>query len=158
MATLLLSAALMPAFAADAAKPYKTDADSRKDIADAQARAKASHKMVMVIFGANWCGDCIVLHRSLDAPNVRDYVRDHFEVVSVDVDQFNKNVDVAKSVGVTLDKGIPVAAFVASDGSPIANTNSGELEPARNYSPEQVLQFLREVVDHHKVVKPQINR
>jgi len=137
-----------------AEKPYRTDADARKDIAAAQARARAAHKNVMVIFGANWCEDCVVLHRNLDAANTRDYVQSHFEVVSVDVGQFNKNQDVAKSLGVDLNRGIPVAAFFDWEGKPIGNTNAGELEPSRKYHSEQILQFLKEVAENHKITTP----
>jgi len=140
--------------AADAGKPYHADADARKDIAAAQARARTAHKSVMVIFGANWCPDCIVLHRTLEAPESRDYVESHFEIVSVDVGQFNKNLDVAKSLDVNLNRGIPAAAFLAWDGTTIGNTNNGELEPSRNYHSDQILRFLHEVVDNHKITTP----
>jgi thioredoxin 1 len=150
--TVLICAA--GAMAADAGKPYRTDADARKDIAESQARARTSKKSVMVIFGANWCEDCLVLHHNLDAPGTSDYVRSHFEVVSVDVGQFDKNLDVAKSLGVDLNKGIPVAAFLDWDGKAIGNTNKGELEPSRKYHSEQILNFLHEVVDHRKITTP----
>jgi len=137
------------------AGPYDTKADAQKDIAAAQQRAKASKKYVMVIFGANWCKDCVVLHKLLDEPPTKSYVDAHFEIVGVDLGRFDKNMDVAKSLKVDLDKGIPAAAFLASDGSSIGNTNNGELEPSRNYHSEMILHFLHEVVENHKIVKPQ---
>jgi len=134
--------------------PYNEQADAKKDLAAAQARAREGHKMVMVIFGGNWCGDCRVLHKTLESADLRDYVTSHFEIVSVDIGKFDKNLDVVKSVGTTLDKGVPAAAFLASDGTVIGVTNNGELEPSRNYGTKQILGFLHEVVDHHKIVKP----
>jgi len=109
----------------------------------------------MVIFGANWCPDCIVLHRLLDEPETRAYVRAHFEVVSVDLGRFNKNTDLAQRLGVNLDKGIPAAAFLAANGSSIGNTNQGELEASRNYHSDMILRFLREVAEHHKITRPE---
>jgi thioredoxin 1 len=141
-------------WAQPAAGPYNTQADARKDLASAQARAKESHKVVMVIFGANWCGDCVVLHRNLDSPTVHDYVQSHFEVVSVDVGQFDKNLDVVQTAGADLKKGIPVAAFLNWDGTLIGTTKNGELEPSRKDRAEQVLRFLHEVVDNHKIISP----
>lgn len=135
--------------------PYRADADARKDLAAAQARARANHKLVMVIFGANWCEDCQVLHRSLESPEARDYVESHFEIVSVDVgDDGKKNADLAQTLGVTLAKGFPAAAFFASDGAPVGQTNNGELEPSRHYLPKQILSFLQQVVDQHKITSP----
>jgi len=135
--------------------PYDTRADASKHIAAAQQRAKASKKYVMVIFGANWCKDCIVLHRLLDEPATKSYVDAHFEIVGVDLGRFDKNMDIARSLKVDLDKGIPAAAFLASDGSSIGNTNNGELEPSRNYHSEMILHFLHQVVENHKIVRPQ---
>lgn len=137
------------------AGPYDTTADAHKDIAAAQQRAKASKKYVMVIFGANWCKDCVVLHKLLDEPATKAYVDAHFEIVGVDLGRFDKQMDIAKTLKVDLDKGIPAAAFLASDGSSVGNTNNGELEPSRNYHSEMILHFLHEVVDNHKIVKPQ---
>ena len=137
------------------AGPYDTTADAHKDIAAAEQRAKASKKYVMGIFGANWCKDCVVLHKLLDEPATKAYVDAHFEIVGVDLGRFDKQMDIAKTLKVDLDKGIPAAAFLASDGSSVGNTNNGELEPSRNYHSEMILHFLHEVVDNHKIVKPQ---
>jgi thiol-disulfide isomerase/thioredoxin len=146
---------ILTAAAQTPAGPYDTNADARKDIAAAEQRAKASRKYVMVIFGANWCKDCIVLHGLLDEPATKAYVEAHFEIVGVDLGHFDKYMDVAKSLKVDLDKGIPATAFLASDGSSVGNTSNGELEPSRNYHSEMILHFLHEVVDNHKIVKPQ---
>ena len=67
----------------------------------------------------------------------------------------NQNVTQDFTLKVDLDKGIPAAAFLASDGSSIGNTNNGELEPSRNYHSEMILHFLHAVVENHKIVKPQ---
>ena len=141
--------------AAQQHQPYNPAADANKDLAAAQTRARAAKKGVMVIFGANWCPDCIVLHRLLDEPETRAYVRAHFEVVAVDLGRFDKNVDLAQRLGVNLDRGIPAAAFLAADGSSIGNTNQGELESSRNYHSDMILRFLREVAEHHKITRPQ---
>jgi len=151
-AVCLLGAALLPA---QPAGPYDTKADAHKDLAAAQQRAAKSKKYVMVIFGANWCKDCVVLHQLLDAPGNKAYVDAHFEIVGVDLGRFDKHLDIAKALKVDLDKGIPAAAFLAPDGTSVGNTNNGELEPSRNYHSEMILHFLHEVVDHHKIVKPQ---
>src|SRR5512134_1684348 len=64
---------------------YTSVADARKAIADGQARAAASGKMLMVTFGANWCPDCLTLHANLEAPDARAYIDKHFEIVQIDV-------------------------------------------------------------------------
>lgn len=152
---LLVGGVLALAQHASVPGPYRADADARKDLAAAQSRARADHKFVMVIFGANWCTDCRVLHQSLESPAARDYVEKHFEVVGVDIgDDGKKNQDVAKDLGVTLAKGVPAAAFLNWDGTPAGKTDNGELEPARTYSPAQILHFLQAVVDRHQITRP----
>ena len=134
--------------------PYSATADARRDIADAKARAAANGKMVMVTFGANWCPDCLTLHKDLEDPVTREYAERKFEMVNVDVGEFDKNADVARELGVAPVNGIPLAVFFSSDGRPICDTRRGELEPSRHYTSSEILDFLKEVADHRRVVNP----
>ena len=134
--------------------PYSATADARRDIADAKARAAADGKMVMVTFGANWCPDCLTLHKDLEDPVTREYASKKFEMVNVDVGEFDKNADVARELGVAPVNGIPLAVFFSSDGRPICDTRRGELEPSRHYTSSEILDFLKEVADHRRVVNP----
>ena len=77
-----------------------------------------------------------------------------FEVVGINIGEKDANLDIAKRLGVTLDKGVPAAAFIGPDGKPIGNANQGELEAARGYSPQQVLTFLRNVAEQRLIEKP----
>ena len=134
--------------------PYSATADARRDIADAKARAAADGKMVMVTFGANWCPDCLTLHKDLEDPVTREYASKKFEMVNVDVGEFDKNADVARELGVAPVNGIPLAVFFSSDGRPICDTRRGELEPSRHYTSSEILDFLKEVAEHRRVVNP----
>ena len=134
--------------------PYSPTADARREVADAKARAAANGKMVMVTFGANWCPDCLTLHKDLEDPVTREYASKKFEMVNVDVGEFDKNADVARELGVAPVNGIPLAVFFSSDGRPICDTRRGELEPARHYTSSEILDFLKEVADHRRVVNP----
>jgi len=134
--------------------PYSASADARRDIADAKSRAAANGKMVMVTFGANWCPDCLTLHKDLEDPVTREYANAKFEIVNVDVGEFDKNAAVARELGVAPVNGIPLAVFFSSDGRPICDTRRGELEPSRHYTSSEILDFLKEVADHRRVVNP----
>ncbi len=134
--------------------PYSPTADARREIADAKARAAANGKMLMVTFGANWCPDCLTLHKDLEDPVTREYANRKFEIVNVDVGEFDKNADVARELGVAPVNGIPLAVFFSSDGRPICDTRRGELEPSRHYTSSEILDFLKEVADHRRVVNP----
>lgn len=134
--------------------PYDSKADARQDIADARERAIVSGKLLMVTFGANWCPDCLTLHKNLSDPALRSYAARRFEFVNIDVGEFDKNAQVARELGVQVN-GIPLAVFYGPDGRPICDTSRGELEPSRHYTSKDILAFLREVADYGRVVSPE---
>jgi thioredoxin len=82
--------------------PIKYGDVTAKMLAKARADAHMDHKYLMVSFGADWCSDCQELSRSLMDEGLRDYVNSHFVVVGVSVGQFDRNIDVAKSLGLDI--------------------------------------------------------
>ena len=152
---VLVSAAIQafsPAFAA--ADPYPPPANAGSDLQHARERARRSGKLLMVVFGGNWCPDCRALHDRIHESPVREYVEARFEIVNVNIGDMDANLGIAKYLGVNLKKGVPAAAFFAPDGKPVGITNQGELEPARQYDARQVLAFLRRVAERHVIEKP----
>jgi thiol:disulfide interchange protein len=103
----------------------------------ARAGAQTNHKFLMVEFGADWCSDCLELSKSLETKAVRNYLKEHFVVLNVDVGQFNLNIDVAKSLGVDIDQGIPTAVFF-----PPSRT-----VPSKRLGANQILAYLNDVVE-----------
>src|SRR5881394_1144593 len=108
---VVLSVLLFSIIASAQSKPYKEIKVTPAMLVTSQKQAQTEHKILMVEFGANWCEDCIVLADNLEKGETRDYFQKHFVVLKVDVGRFDKNLDIAKSLGVTLDKGIPTAVF-----------------------------------------------
>ena len=133
---------------------FNTEADAAADVAAARQRAKEEGKFLMVIFGANWCIDCRTLERRLKSSEVAEYTTDRFDFAHVDVGKFNNNLDVASEYGINLQRGIPVALAFAPDGTVIGVTNDGELDPARFYSSQQILRFVRNIAEHSKIIAP----
>jgi protein disulfide-isomerase len=133
--------------------PYHPGVDAREAIAAGKARAAAAGKFLMVTFGANWCPDCLTLHKNLQDSETRAYVDGKFEMVNIDVGDFDRNAHVARELGVTV-LGIPLAVFFGPDGRPICDTRRGELEPSRHYTSREILGFLREVVEDGRAVSP----
>lgn len=134
--------------------PYRAgDVLPSEAIALGKQRAAQSGKMLMVTFGANWCPDCLTLHKNLRDPETRAYAEAKFEMVNIDVGDSERTERVESELGIDVD-GIPLAMFYASDGTPVCDTARGELEPSRHYSSRQILDFLREVADHRRVVSP----
>ncbi len=134
--------------------PYDEGGDAEALISNARSEAISGRKFLMVTFGANWCLDCRTLHYHLSNPPVADYTRDLFRFVNVDVGKLNQNRDVAESLGVSLTRGIPVAIVFDPEGEVIGTTNDGQLEPARYYSSQQILKFVRDIAERNRIIAP----
>ena len=151
---LISAATLVFSLALAAADPYPPPANAAADLQRARERARRSGMLLMVVFGGNWCPDCRALEDRLHESPVREYVAERFEVVNVNIGDMDANLGIVKSLGVSLEKGVPAAAFFAPDGKTVGIANQGELEPARQYSAQQVLAFLRRVAEQHLIEKP----
>ncbi|MGD0990197.1 MAG: thioredoxin family protein [Candidatus Sulfotelmatobacter sp.] len=121
---------------------YPADKDARTEIKEAEEKAAAQHRRVLLIFGANWCYDCHVLDLALHRPDFQPAVRG-YEIVHVDIGpDGTKNADVAKQYDVPLDSGVPALAIIESDGKVVVSQKNGEFEDARALTPEVLLEFL----------------
>jgi thiol:disulfide interchange protein len=144
---------LVPVQQAFGQPPYRSDVDARTAVEQAQARAAASGKMLMVTFGANWCPDCLTLHRNLHASDVHAYIDEHFEIVQIDVGDAKKSAQVQRDLGISVNV-IPLAMFYSPSGELVGDTVAGELKPSRHFDSRQIRDFLQEVVDYHRIVSP----
>jgi len=88
----------MAATAAD--NPYNETADAKLEIKQALTQAVTAKTPVIVVFGANWCGDCQMLNTAMKSGASAQLLSRDFQIVKVNVGQFDKNLDVAKSYGV----------------------------------------------------------
>jgi thiol:disulfide interchange protein len=128
-----------------AAKPvYDEQADARVDIAAALARAQRENRRVLVQWGANWCGWCVKLHRLCESDaDVGQKLLYEYDVVHVDVGQFDKHMDLAAQYGAELKaKGLPYLTVLGSDGKVVANQETGSLEIGEKHDPAKVIAFL----------------
>jgi len=144
MAVALHAGAQAPATAPVAAggwRGYDETADARADIEQARARAAATGRQVLIVFGANWCGDCRVLDTTMKQQRLKALIDGRFAVVKVDVGRFDRNVDIAQRYGIPLKKGIPTVAVLAADGSASFVTSGGELADARAMGEDALVAF-----------------
>ena len=121
---------------------YPADADAQKEIQEALQAAAKSRKRVMLVFGGNWCYDCHVLDAAFHLPEIAPIVNRNFIVVHVDVGEYNKNLELAKKYEVPLERGVPAAAILESDGKLVVSQKNQEFEKAHSMAPEDILAFL----------------
>jgi thioredoxin 1 len=123
---------------------YPTPAEARPELTSAERRARAAHKRVLVIFGANWCYDCHVLDATLRSHLFAPLVNANYVVVHINIgDEGKDNNDLAASMGVNLDKGVPSLAVLDGDGKVIVAQQNGEFESSVRIGPDDVRDFLQ---------------
>lgn len=138
----LILAAVALAFGALAASgPYDEAADAMAQIRAALADASKAKLPVLVVFGANWCGDCKILDLAFKEGAAAPLIASNFKVVKVDVGKFDRNLDVAESYGVPLKSGIPAVAILSAQGKVVYATKAGELANARNMGDKSIYEF-----------------
>ena len=121
--------------------PYDEKADAGADLKSALAQAQADHKNVLLVFGANWCGDCRELDKAMHGTS-RPLIDGKFEVVKIDVGNFDKNLDIAQRYGDPIRKGIPAVVELSADDQVIYSTRGGELADARKMGDQGIYDFL----------------
>src|SRR6266849_2485058 len=121
---------------------YPASVDARKEIAETLHTVASTHKRVLLVFGANWCYDCHVLDEAFHSPEISPTLQESFEVVHVDIGQDDKNLDLAKTYDVPLDRGVPAVAVLGADGKLLFSQKRGEFEAARSMASEDILDFL----------------
>jgi thiol-disulfide isomerase/thioredoxin len=107
---------------------YDEKADATKDVAAAVERSKRENKRVLIQWGANWCGWCKWLAGTMKKDSaVRRTLMYEYEVVHVDVGQFDKHMDLAKSLGADF-KAIPYLTILDADGKSLVQQNTEPFE------------------------------
>jgi thioredoxin 1 len=136
---------ILAATAAAADLPYNETADAKLNIKQALTQAATAKTPVIVVFGANWCGDCRALDMAMKTGASAPLLSRDFKIVKVNVGQFDKNVDVAKLYGVPLEKGIPAVVIISTNKAVLYATRAGELADARKMGDNGIYEFFKRV-------------
>ena len=162
IARIALSAALMFAASASAAPaprvaiasfaqlrtplpyPYDEAANANAVVAAARAKARREHKLLLIDLGGNWCADCRILAGTMDLPEVKAFVERHYEVVTVDVGHFDKNLQVPAHYGITHRlEGVPSLLIVDPRTDVLMDKDHvSALEDARSMTPQALADWL----------------
>ncbi len=147
LAIVLLFTSLM---AVAAPPPYDESADAKAEIQAALVEAGRAKVPVLVVFGANWCGDCKVLDLAFKEGSAAPLIAKNFKVVKVNVGRFDQNVDIAESYGLPLKKGIPAVVVLSGKNKVVYSTRAGELADARTMGDKGIYEFFTKVAATEK--------
>ena len=124
--------------------PYDESANARAAVAAAKARARAHRKLLLIDLGGNWCADCRILAATMNLPEVKAFVDAHYELVTVDVGHFDKNLQVQAHYGIARRlEGVP-SLLVVDPGTDtlLDGGHISALEDARNMTPQALADWL----------------
>jgi thioredoxin 1 len=141
--TLFFVFLAVAAIAAD--NPYNETADAKLDIKQALTQATTNQTPIIIVFGANWCGDCKMLDSAMKTGASAPLLSQDFKIVKVNVGHWDKNFDVAKAYGVPLEKGIPAVAIISAKNEVLYVTREGELANARSMGDKGIYEFFKRV-------------
>jgi protein disulfide-isomerase len=139
--TILLALAALSFSALAATGPYDEAANAKAQVTAAISNAAKTKVPVLVVFGANWCGDCRILDLAFKEGAAAPLIAKNFQVVKINVGRFDQNVAIAQEYGVPLKNGIPAVAVLSSKGEVLYATKVGELADARNMGDKGIYDF-----------------
>lgn len=123
--------------------PYDEKANATAAVAAARHRAIASHKLLLIDFGGNWCLDCRVLAGVMEQPEMRSFVQRHYEVVKVDSGRFNRNMNIPARYGFKKVEGVPAVFIVDPERDRLVNRQGViALADARSMTPQGIADWL----------------
>jgi thioredoxin 1 len=134
------------AHALDAPRPYDDLANANADIAAALEKATVERKLVLLVFGANWCPDCRAFEAEVNAADLGTALALNYVTVKIDVARFNKNTDIARRYGLNLRRGIPAAVILKANGTGVDVADGRQIEGLRKDGQKAVVQFFEAAV------------
>jgi thiol:disulfide interchange protein len=124
-------------------QPYDEHANADAAVAAAFARAKKTHRRVLIDLGGNWCVDCIVLANFVEMPAIKRFVTAHYEWVAVDVGRFDRNLQIPGHYGLTKRLvGVPTLLIVTPDGKQLNQNDVFAVSEARSMTPQALADYL----------------
>ncbi len=155
-----IAAFTISALPAQEAKVYDEAADARPQVAAALAKAKKENQRVLIQWGANWCGWCKWLAGTMKTDrNVSRKLLYEYQVVHVDVGNFDKHIDFAKELGAEF-KAIPFLTVLDADGKALVQQNTEPFEVEKDgkqgHDPKKLVEFLTRYEAKPLVAKEQL--
>ena len=150
MKKLILISALLFSFngwSIPAYEPYDENADALNSISKALKIAELENKYVLLQMGGNWCPDCRTLGEYFTRPDIKAWLDDRAILVSVDVGEWNRNLDVVEEYGNPISEGIPALVLLNSENEVMFATLAGELASARSMSKDDLIVWLQTRID-----------
>jgi len=136
-----------PAKSQPEAKPpvYNEQADARQQIDEALKVARRDDKRVLLVFGGNWCGWCLKLHKVFEEnDDLARLLRYEYAVAWIDSQQLKEHKELGAAYQEEIGKhGVPFCVVLDRNGAVLTMQNTGALESGPNHDTEKLSTFLK---------------
>jgi protein disulfide-isomerase len=112
----------------------------------ASVLAAKNNQRLLLVFGADWCGDCRSLRDRFNTnPDIRSTLEKNYLILNIDVGEFDKNIQFAEKFQNPEKNGIPALVVVdpAQGDKVIVSTEGGEFSEASQMDDKAILDFLK---------------
>ena len=119
--------------------------DAQVAVQKALVQAKTEGRLVLLMFGADWCPWCHRLHHLFQSdPGVAALLAKRFVFVMIDAGERKRplNQGMINQYGLK-PYGLPALVVLDSDGRPLSAQSSGVLEEGKGHSPAKVTRYLQ---------------
>ena len=150
MKKLILISALLFSFnvwAITDYKPYDENANAGEQISVALEKAKLKNRYVLLQMGGNWCPDCRTLGEYFSRPEIKTWLDERVVLVSVDVGEWDRNLDIVEEYENPISEGIPALVLLNSNNEVMFATLAGELASARSMSKNDLIDWLNKKIE-----------
>ena len=126
-----------------ARSPYDESADALEQIAAGVKKAQARDARVLLVFGGNWCGWCVKLHKLFEEnEEISSLLQAEYVPVWIDTAQLEKHAALGEQYAELSQHGVPFLAVLDAEDTRLTTQNTGDLEQGPNHDPAKVLEFL----------------
>ncbi len=133
------------------ARSYRADAHATADVDAALVRARQSGKRVLLVMGANWCGDSRALADWLATARFAELIGRKYELVFVDIGLPSRgnrfNLEIARRFGVRDLPGSPNVLVLTKEGTLVNATTAMSWRNAESRTGDAIYEELATLAD-----------
>lgn len=107
-------------------KPYNLLADSKSDITETVSNLD-NNQLLIVVLGANWCPECRLLSNRIESEPLSHLNGTALSFVKVDVNGWDRNMDIVEKLGHPAGGGIPAIAIIDNQSRVLATRTGKQL-------------------------------
>ena len=121
--------------------PYKGVLIDKNTLDKFVESAINSNKKPMLVFGANWCGDCRILFGTFELPTFKKMLDENYSILKIDVKRYEINMHIMNELGLEPKKGIPRVVIMDNKKNILNLESTFEWTTARDRTKQEMFDY-----------------